>query len=168
MALGISLGWLTVRDGVETMTWKLVQTQEDADALMASFGDFHDACFKEAHLWTSHWVGSDLSMACSEDLDTRVRFLFQRQVAAPSSIEMLFEQVTRLNLVPSPSGFFSIIFEATLLVTDEGVYWSSEAGWKPSDPERDGSTWISAKSLRWREVDWMGEEFRYGPREEQG
>ena len=148
------------------MDWKEIKTQADADALMEAFGDFHDACLKEAHLWTDHWVSSDLSMACNGDLDNRVRLLIQRQFQKPSAIELLFEEVTRFNLVPTPENYDSIIFAATLLVQDGTMYWSSDGGWRPDKLNRDESTWLSAKRLRWREVPWMGEELRYGPKEE--
>jgi len=134
--------------------------------LMRLFGDFHDNCIREAHLWTGHWVSSDLSMVCPAHLDTRIRFLIQRQFEGPSAIELLFEEVTRFNLVPSPEDYASIIFSATLFVEDGLIFWSPEGNWRPNDPERNDSTWISARTLRWREVPWLGEELRYGPKEQ--
>jgi hypothetical protein len=148
------------------MDWAEIATQADADALMRTFGDFHDACIREAHLWTDHWVSTDLAMACSERLDNRIRFLIQRQNAAPPAVELLFEEVTRFNLVPSPEGYFSIIFEATLLVENGQIFWSPESNWRPDMPDRDETTWISARRLRWRGVEWLGPDLRYGPKRE--
>jgi len=144
------------------MNWKEIRTQADADVLMTTFGGFHDACVREAHLWTDHWVSADLSMSCPGYLDNRIRLLIQRQFANPSAIEMLFEEVTRFNLVPSPENYDSIIFDATLLVHDGSVFWSPDGNWRPEDPDRDTPTWISARRCRWRAVDWMGESLRYG------
>jgi len=148
------------------MNWNEIRTQSDADALMELFGDFHDGCIREAHFWTDHWVSSDMSMSCPGSLDNRVRFLVQRQSKSPAAIELLFEEVTRFNLVPTPGNCDTIIFAATLLVQDGSVYWSPRGGWSPDSPERDEGTWISAKRLRWREVDWLGEALHYGPRDE--
>ena len=148
------------------MSWHEIERQEDADALMEIFGGFHDACVREAHLWTDHWVSSELSMSCSGDLDNRIRLLVQRQFKNPSAIELLFEEVTRFNLLPTPPNHDSIIFDATLLVRDDAVFWSPEGEWSPDLPERDESTWVAAKRLRWREVNGLGEKLRYGPVED--
>ena len=148
------------------MNWNEINTQADADALMDLFGDFHDGCIREAHLWTDHWVGADLSMSCPGHLDNRIRFLVQRQFRDPAAIELLFEQVTRVNLVPTPDNYDTIIFGASLLIRDGTVFWSPEGEWSPDSPNRDESTWISANRLRWREVDWLGEELHYGPKED--
>jgi hypothetical protein len=150
------------------MDWNEIKTQAEADALMDLFGDFHDACVREAHLWTDHWVSRDLRMSCPADLDNRIRFLVQRQFKNPAAIELLFEEVTRFNLVPTPENYDTIIFEATLLIRDGVAYWSPKGDWSPDTPYRNDSTWISAKHLRWREVDWLGNELHYGPQEEDG
>jgi len=148
--------------------WKPVATQADADLLLHAFGDFHDSCIREAHLWTDHWIAPNLAMSCSEGLDNRIRFLIQRQFSQPPAIELLFEEVLRFNLVPAPENYFAIIFSATLLVQNGVVFWSPEVNWKPDDPDRSNRTWISARKLRWREVPWLGEALRYGPTEQTG
>jgi hypothetical protein len=148
------------------MNWNEIKTQADADALMELFGSFHDGCVREAHLWTGHYVAPDLSMACPCNLDNSIRFHVQRQFRNPSAIELLFEQVTRFNLVPTPDNYDTIIFEAAFLVRDGTIFWCTDSRWTPDCRERDECTWISAKQLRWREVDWLGEELYYGPKEE--
>jgi hypothetical protein len=82
------------------MEWEEIKTQADANALMEVFGNFHDSCIREAHLWTDHWVSPKLSMSCCGHLDNKIRFLIQRQYKNPSAIELFFEHVTRFNLVP--------------------------------------------------------------------
>jgi hypothetical protein len=148
------------------MDWMEIKTQDNADALMERFGGFHDGCLREAHLWTDHYVAEDLSMSCPGNLDNRIRLLIQRQFRGPASIELLFEEVTRFNLVPASDNCDSIIFEATLLVRDGTIFWSPEGAWDPSSPRRDASTWISANRLRYREVDWLGKVLRYGPKDD--
>jgi hypothetical protein len=105
-------------------------------------------------------------MSCRCDLDNSIRFLIQRQFENPSAIELLFEHVTRFNLVPSPENYDSVIFAATLLVQDGTIFWSPEGDWRPEKLNKDQSTWVSARNLRWREVDWLGKELRYGPKGE--
>jgi hypothetical protein len=148
------------------MDWNEVKTPADAAALIKVFGGFHDACIREAHLWTEHYVRSDLHMTCSPGLDNRIRILIQRQFKNPSAIELLFENVTRFNLVPTPENYDSIILAATLLVQDSNTFWSPVGDWTPDQPDRNEFTWISAKKLRWRDVDWLGKKLWYGPVDE--
>jgi hypothetical protein len=138
------------------MTWNEIKTQPDADALMKRFGRFHDSCIREVHISTGYWVSPELSMAAPEDLDTRVRLHIQRQWRDPAAIELLFEEVVRFNLVPAPQNYVSIIYDATLLVREGIIHWSPETNWDPERPDANSETWISAKQLKWREVDnWL-------------
>ncbi|HEV2969970.1 MAG TPA: hypothetical protein VGY55_08265 [Pirellulales bacterium] len=143
------------------MDWKEIKSQADADALMGVFGGFHDSCIREAHLWTGHWVTPELRMRCVSD--NHLRVLFQRQFTNPSAIELIFEYVTRFNLVPAPENYDSIILAATLIVRDGDIFWSPVDDWTRAKLNNDEFTWVSAKKLRWREVDWLGKELRYGP-----
>jgi hypothetical protein len=43
--------------------WQSVETEGDAERLRTVFGDFHDGCLREAHVWTETYVSEDLSMA---------------------------------------------------------------------------------------------------------
>ncbi len=148
------------------MTWVEVTNQADLDGLMNTFGAFHDACIKEMHLWTESYVDSDLFMSCPPHLDTHVRLLIQRQFEDPSAIELLFDEVRRINVVPSPDNYDSIIFDATLLFTEDVFYWADAGRWLPDQEDSMNTTWIAANKLKWRDAsEWMGEELRYGPQE---
>lgn len=143
--------------------WNEINDEEDIIKFMDTFGWFHDSCLKELHLWTDHWVDKDLAMSISPNLDYRVQILFQRQDKGPSAIEMLFEEVTRLHIIPSPENYDSIIFGATFVLKDSTFYWAGDEGWIPEDPSKYGVNWISSKKVRWRDAsEWMGSELRYG------
>src|SRR5258706_13915877 len=101
------------------MIWNHLASKTEVDNLLKVFGGFHGGCLREAHVWTEHWVASDLRMRCTGELDTRVRLLIQRQFSAPSAIELLFEQVTAFHLQPSPDNYDSIIFDATMLLEED-------------------------------------------------
>jgi len=149
------------------MSWKQVQSQDDADELLGIFGGFHDSCIREAYVFTDHWVSENLSMSCPGHLDNRVRLLVQRQYRNLSAIEMLFESVTHFNLVPSGENRDSIIFSAALVVRGGLVCWCPDANWVPDKPRSETHTWIAAKSMRWREADGLlGEGPFYGPKDE--
>ncbi len=149
------------------MSWNKIKTQADAEALMARFGGFHDSCIREAYIWTGYWVSPELNMTVPPELDTRVRLHIQRQWKNPMAIELLFEEVTRFNLTPAPENYESIIYYAKLIVLDDLIHWAPSGNWNPDCPDINLDTWISARKLKWREVDhWIGETLHYGPKDD--
>jgi hypothetical protein len=143
------------------MDWNQVIDQAHADHLMEQFGEFHDGCVHELHLWTGYSVSSERSMTCTMGSEIGVRVLIQRQSDELSAIELLFQEVKRLNIV-APVNRDSIIYGATLLLRDGTIYWSPESNWVP-ESTADAVTFISAKRLAWRDAsEWMGESFRLG------
>ena len=147
------------------MTWNEIRTEDDIGALLNTFGDFHDACLKEMHLWTDTFVQPNLSMSVGIKWDCHARFLFQRQWDKASAIEIGFHEIRGINVAPSPPNYDSIIFTATLLLEDGVFYWAETGNWRPDEPGCNDVTWIAAGQMKWRDAsDWMGEELRYGPK----
>jgi hypothetical protein len=102
-------------------------------------------------------------MHCSGDLDTRVRLLVQRQFPNPSAIELLFERVVTFHLQPRPQNYDSIIFEATVLLDADVVYWADTSDWTYTSENRDSSIWVAAPKVSWRDAsEWMGDDLHYG------
>lgn len=148
------------------MSWIEIASNEDVDQVMRAFGGFRDSCLREVHLWTDHWVKSDLSMYYPNGLNTRIRVLFQRQHASPSAIEILFENVTHFNLSPTPEQYYPVIFGAKMYMEEGILYWANEEDWSIESASLNLHTWISARQAKWRDVsDWMGETLRYGAAE---
>jgi hypothetical protein len=149
------------------IAWNEIKSQEDVEALLKAFDGFRNSCLREVHVWTDHWIRQDLSMYYPSGLNTRIRILFQRQVQSPSAIEILFEKVTHFNLAPTPEHYYPVIFGARMYMEDGIVYWANEEEWSPESAAINLQTWVSAKEARWRDVSkWMGDELRYGPKEE--
>jgi hypothetical protein len=147
---------------MSAVTWNPINSQADVERLLTLFGGFHDGCLREAHVWTEHYVNSDLSMNCPGNLDTRVRLLIQRQFKGPSAIELLFEQVITFHLQPSEENYDSVIFDATILRDGDTFYWADTGSWLPKNATRDNATWIAAKKLSWRDAsNWMGAQLRF-------
>ena len=103
------------------MDWIQVIDQAHADYLMEQFGEFHDGCLHELHLWTGYSVSPERSMTCTLGCEIGVRVLIQRQSDELSAIELLFQEVKRLNIV-GPVNRDSIIYGATLLLRDGTIY----------------------------------------------
>lgn len=144
--------------------WQRVETEADVERLLATFGEFHDACLREVHLWTETFVREDLTLVLHSHLDTHLRVLFQRQWRNPSAIELWFDQVVDFHLTPSAENLDKSIVDAALLVRDGIIYWADSYDWRPDHEDRDALTWFAARQLRWRDASpWMGELLRYGP-----
>jgi len=146
--------------------WKELKDQNDLDELMNIFGRFHDSCIKESYMWTEHYVNEDLVMRLSVKRDVRVRILIQRQCLNPSAIELMFEEVTKILITPSPEDYDSLIYEATFLHTNGTFYWADDRSWIPDEQGFSSGNWISSKKVKWRDAsDWMGKTLRYAPKD---
>lgn len=153
------------KQNLNSTQWNILRDQDDLSSLLYIFGWFHDSCIREMHMWTDHYVNSDLSMSLSPELDHNVRLLIQRQANNPLAIELLFNQVTQIYIKPSPEDYDSLINEGTLLYRDGIFYWATDSNWDPDSNSLFTSVnWISSKQLSWREVnEWTGNDLRYGP-----
>jgi hypothetical protein len=126
--------------------WKEIKTDNDIEALLDLFGEFHDSCLREIHIVTKESVDKDLSMSFNGKLTATL--LFQRQYDNPTVIELRFENVGRFNFLTSGQKYDPIIFEATFKKVDELFYWSSEDNWRLGDND---AVWISGERVYWRE-----------------
>nr|WP_106779122.1 hypothetical protein [Lysinibacillus timonensis] len=143
------------------MEWFEIKNNKDIENLLQTFGGFHDSCLKELYMWTESYVDDNLSM--SPVPETNVRILFQRQYHNPSAIELLFKDVAQFHIVPSPDNYDSIIYDAKLILHKGLLYWANDYNWEPENSMLTETSWLSAKSIKWRDVSsWMGKENRYG------
>ncbi|WP_432351994.1 hypothetical protein [Sporosarcina sp. A2] len=57
----------------------------------------------------------------------------------------------------------SIFLDAKLVIHDGLMYWTDDWGWDPKEKASESSSWIAAKSLKWRDAsNWMEKQNRYG------
>ena len=127
---------------------------------MGLFRNFHDACLREIHVVTSHHVDADLAMHV--DWRTTVHMLIQRQYASPSALELRFEEVVELRVLPPPPDCERIIFGAAFFLREGIYYWADDAGWFPESHRDEGVTWIASRRVYWRDAsEWIGNDIRY-------
>jgi hypothetical protein len=125
---------------------------------MQLFGSFHDACVREIHTATGHYVHEDLSMTV--DWRTTVHMLIQRQAARPSAIELRFEGVVGLQSFSPAPNCENIINDAAFFVRDSVFYWADNGDWTPGSTAE--CTWVAARKVFWRDAsDWLGPRLRY-------
>ena len=143
--------------------WRVLSDQRGIDELLKLFGNFHDGCIREMHLWTETFVKENLSMSCPSHLDTKVRILFQRQFVSPSAVELQFDGVVQVRMQPTAENYDSVIFEAGIFMSGDLFYWT-DGGATSLNEFLLGSpgTLIVGKQLKWRDASpWMGPTLRY-------
>ena len=127
--------------------------------MIGLLGNFHDSCVREVHVATGHFVEEDLSMRV--DWRTTIHMLIQRQFRNPCAIELRFEEVVGLRMVPPEPDSEAIIFHATFFVRDGVYYWAEDGKWTPESTD-DGRTWVAARRVYWRDAsEWIGPRRRY-------
>ena len=113
----------------ERPQWQCLASSIDLQELMGLFGNFHDSCVREVHVVTGHFVEEDLTMRV--DWRTTIHMLIQRQFRNPCAIELRFEEVVGLRMVPPQPDCVTIIFHAAFFVRDGVYYWAEDENWTP-------------------------------------
>jgi hypothetical protein len=138
--------------------WQALRNSADVEALMSLCGHFHDACVREIHVATGHYVDESLSMTV--DWKTTIHMLVQRQFRPFPSIELRFEEVVGMRFSAPQANCESIIFDAAFFVQDGIFYWADSSLW-PTESAID-NTWIAARKVSWRDSSqWLGPDLRY-------
>jgi hypothetical protein len=138
--------------------WQALQNQTQLEELMSLFGNFHDACVREIHAVTGHYVDESLSMTV--DWRTTVHMLIQRQYRRLSAIELRFEEVVGLRVSAPPPDYENIIYGAAFFIQDGIFYWADNGAWTPESSGE--NTWVAARKVYWRDAsEWMGARLHY-------
>lgn len=140
------------------MEFRTIDNDEDMINLMQEFGYFHDSCIKEIKYVSGGYVGRDYAMNPFNS-KRNLCVIFQRQSEESSVIELVFEELIKLNLEPSNGDYDCIIFEASLKRVNGIFYWCEWENFSLSDLDNVNGTWISSNKVKWRVLeDALGEE----------
>lgn len=90
--------------------FKHIKTDADMQEFLRECGHFHDGVIKELHLLNTGYVGSDFSMSCN--LRYYIRLLVQTQWQHAPAMEILFGNVTEMNITNDPNTM-DTIYEAS-------------------------------------------------------
>ena len=132
---------IAVKSEDNDMDWKEINSENDINDLLKTFGGFHDGVLREMHLWNDYYVGEDLSMNSGDGM-LNAKVLFQRQWEKPSTIEMLFLGVNNINIISTPLNYWYMIFDTTLVYKDGLYYWAEVGDW-----ERSIDGWLGSKLI---------------------
>jgi hypothetical protein len=144
-----------------------ISTQDDVQELMKKFGSFHDSCIKELRYISGGYVSkgySDQNRPMYPLNSKRsVNIIFQSQNADYSVIEMKFDYIQKLNLVPRNEDYDCVIYDASLVKIGDLFYWSEWGDFKIEDIINENRTWISSKEVHWRQLpeEFLGDKLIY-------
>jgi hypothetical protein len=116
--------------------WDYIQTQEDANDFMKLFVGFHDSTL-------------DKLVYDEEYGYTRVTVTFDNSNWY-GVVELCFEGLLELNIRPAKENYDRYIYEATMLVENETVFWTDRY-MENEDISHNGS-YIKAMNLKWRKI----------------
>jgi hypothetical protein len=138
--------------------WQALRNSADVEALMTLCGHFHDACVREIHVATGHYVDESLSMTV--DWKTAIHMLVQRQFRPFPAVELRFEEVVGMGFSAPQPDCDAIIFAAAFFVRDDIFYWADSGLWTPESARE--NTWVAARKVSWRDAsNWLGPSLRY-------
>lgn len=141
--------------------WHMINTINDLKSFMETMCYFHDSCIKELKYVSGAYVDKDLSMYPINDRRA-LSVVIHRQFQDSPVIEMLFEGLKCLQLVPVDEQFTCEILDSTMILKNNLIYWI-DCGAEPDlDLDSYSGNMICASKLRWRSIgDSLGPEEFY-------
>ena len=136
-AIPVDKSGISVRGLSDADDWNYILTQKDADDFMALFVGFHDATL-------------DKLVYEEEQYTSRAIVTFDNSNWF-GIVEICFEKISVIRLSPFDESYSRDIYEASLIVKDETVFWADEYMEK-EDLSYDGH-YIKALSMKWRKID---------------
>ena len=117
--------------------WTYIRTQEDANEFMRLFAGFHDSTMDK--------------LTYEEDYGKKQLTAIFDNSCWYGVAELCFEGLIRMNLHGFGENHTREIYEGTLLIQDESVYWAD--GFLQEEDMNYRGTWIKALNLKWRKID---------------
>lgn len=132
----VSTTTIQLRDLTDKHIWHYLQNQEDANAFMKMVGVFHDSTLEKVT-----YEEKERSTSVTAILDNSWCY---------GIVELCFEGVLAVNIRPPYEGRMRDLYETTLFIKDETVFWADEY-LEHEDLNYDGS-YIKALNLKWRKI----------------
>lgn len=120
----------------DTTEWNYILTQADAEDFMKKFVGFHDSTLEKIEYYESN-----SSATANAIFDNSGWY---------GVVALCFEGVQTLKIVPAMGNYSRELFDASLIVENESIFWADSYMEKPND-SYDGSI-IRALSLKWRKI----------------
>lgn len=126
----------TVKENEDIDEWRYIRTQKDADEFMELFMGFHDSTINKV-IYEGDYGKEQLNVIVDNS-------------GWYGIVELCFEGFIRMHLQGVPENGSWEMYDATLIVKDESIYWADTLV-KEEDMEYKGN-WIKALNLKWKKI----------------
>lgn len=133
------------------MIWNEINTEQELNDFLESYGGFHDCCLKELRYISGAFVDKNLSMHPINN-QRKLYILFQRQYENVTVIEMEFSGLVKLNLIPNHETCTCEILDISMFFENGKIYWG-DSEWFKEQRELYEGTWLCAEKAKWRIAD---------------
>ena len=141
--------------------WEIIHSNEEILKFMENVNYFHDSCIKEISYISGAYVDENLFMHPLNDRRV-LRVVIQRQCKRDSMIEMEFQGLKHLKLLPVTEDYTCEIIDSTMIMKSGNIYWCDCGNLSESNIDDYVGTSICASELRWRSIEnQMGEKEFY-------
>ena len=120
----------------DTTEWNYIFTQADADDFMKKFVGFHDSTLQKISYYESN-----SSAVANAIFDNSGWY---------GIVELCFEGVQMLKIMPATENYTRELFDATLIIDKESVFWA-DSYMSEANSSYEGSI-IKALNLKWRKI----------------
>lgn len=117
--------------------WHYFSTQRDADAFISMFAGFHDSKIEKV-------------VYSETDSGTREAIVTFDNSDWYGTVELCFEGVQLMKIVPAGENYSRELFEGSLFADENGVFWADDYMEKPDDSY--AYSMIKALSCKWRKI----------------
>lgn len=132
--------------------WAEISDENALKRFMENVGFFHDSCIKELKYLSGAYVDDELSMYPVNDCRI-LSVIIQRQYEENSMIEMEFKGLKYLKLFPIDDQETCEIFDSTMILKDDCIYWCDCGHLTEADLNDYAGTLICATKFRWRSIE---------------
>lgn len=126
--------------------WNYIENSRDIDKLIKEFVGFHDSVIREISYISGDYVDENGSMYLTESHEKKIKMIFDSDWS--ESIEIVFESVRLLQLVPPGENYLAYLLDASIFIRDCMIYFYDTNF--NAIPEHYNGTWIKALGMRWR------------------
>lgn len=124
--------------------WNYIECEKDIHNLMKIFNGFHDSVLRDLN-YISGSGKCEKGMIVTDNI-RQVTMKFDSDWS--DSIEIVFEGVLVLNLIPARDNYTSDLFSATIMIKDETIlFYNDEVDSEQTNYE---GTWVKSLGMRWK------------------
>ncbi len=142
------------------MDYIQINTDSDIQELNKKFNYFHDSCIKEISYISGEYVDEKGAMYPFNS-ERKLSVILQSQNAQIRAIELVFEKIRSLHLVPKIPSYDGIIYISYFKKEQDLFYWSDSDEFVKEQKSDETGTFIIAEAVKWREVIFLGNEQVY-------